>query len=72
MLFLVLTLIHLSFLDVFQDRPMPNVFLQFAVFLKREGVLQFRYIKSLALDMFLVLLAGGVLGGLYAEVSYLV
>ena len=58
----------MSFLDEFHDRPMPNIFLQFVVFLKREGILQFRYIRSLFLDMFLVLLAGGVLGGLYAEV----
>ena len=55
-------------LDEFQDRPMPSVFLQFAVLLKREGILQFRYIRSLLLDMFLVLLAGGVLGALYTEV----
>ena len=33
-------------------------------------MLQFRYIKSLLLDLFLVLLAGGVLGGLYAEVRF--
>ncbi len=52
----------------FHDRPMPNVFLQFLVFIKREWILQFRYIKSLLMDMFLVLLAGGVLGALYAEV----
>ena len=70
-IFIVLTLLHLSFIEEFHDRPMPNIFLQFAVFLKREGILQFRYIRSLMLDMFLVLLAGGVLGALYAEVSYL-
>ena len=57
-----------SLLDEFQDRPMPNVFLQFAVLLKREGILQFRYIRSLFLDMFLVLIAGGALGALYTEV----
>ena len=60
---------YLFIIEEFHDRSMPNVFLQFAVFLKREGILQFRYIRSLVLDMFLVLLAGGVLGGLYAEVS---
>eukprot|EP00794_Sanderia_malayensis_P016837 gene16838-18536_t len=53
----------------FIDRPMPNIFSQFIFFLKREWVLLFRYIRSLLLDMFLVLLAGGVLGALYAEVS---
>ena len=47
---------------------MPNIFSQFFVFLKREAILQLRYIKSLMLDLFLVLLAGGVLGALYAEV----
>ena len=55
---------------MFFDRVMPNLFWQFLVFLRREGVLQFRYIKSLLLDLFLVLLAGGVLGGLYAEVRF--
>ncbi|XP_065072396.1 uncharacterized protein LOC135696807 [Rhopilema esculentum] len=55
--------------DDFQGRAMPNIFSQFFVFLKREAVLQLRYIKSLILDLFLVLLAGGVLGALYAEVS---
>jgi len=53
----------------FEDRSMPNIFLQFMIFLKREGILQFRYIRSLLLDLFLVLIAGGILGGLYAEVS---
>ena len=52
----------------FKDRSMPNVFQQFIVFLKREVILQLRNIKSLLLDMFLVLLAGGVLGALYSEV----
>ena len=49
---------------------MPNVLLQFYVFLKRETTLTFRYIKSLMMDMFLVLLAGGILGALYSEVRY--
>ena len=64
----MLTIIILFFAVAFKDRAMSNVFQQFALFLKREGILQFRYIKSLMLDMFLVLLAGGVLGALYAEV----
>eukprot|EP00794_Sanderia_malayensis_P016777 gene16777-18472_t len=50
-------------------RPQPNVVSQFGDFLAREIILQFRQIKTMLLDTFLVLLAGGVLGGLYREVK---
>eukprot|EP00795_Rhopilema_esculentum_P012948 gene12948-3707_t len=51
------------------DRPEPNMFSQFFSFLIREFILQFRQIKTVLLDTFLVLLAGGVLGSLYREVK---
>lgn len=50
-----------------QDREMPNLFIQFLTFLRREIRLQFRLSRSLLLDQFLVLLAGGTLGALRKE-----
>ena len=58
------------FLDQ-QDRAMPNFLIQFLTFLRREIRLQFRLSRSLLLDQFLVLLAGGTLGALRKEVSKL-
>ena len=66
---LCLTFYHFCFQGEFEDRPLPNFFAQFLTFLIRENFLQFRYMKSLLLDLGLVLLAGGVLGGLYSDVS---
>ena len=37
----------LFFLSHLQDQSIPNAFQQFAVFLKQEEILQFRYIRSL-------------------------
>ncbi|RMX47630.1 hypothetical protein pdam_00015147, partial [Pocillopora damicornis] len=66
-----------SFLGMFrrnpnkdQDRQMPNFLIQFITFLRREIRLQFRLSRSLLLDQFLVLLAGGTLGALRKEVSW--
>ena len=50
---------------------MPNFLFQFFTFLRREIRLQFRLSRSLLLDQFLVLLAGGTLGALRKEVSQL-
>lgn len=50
-----------------QDRAMPNFLIQFFTFLRREIRLQFRLSRSLLLDQFLVLLAGGTLGALRKE-----
>nr|XP_058973128.1 uncharacterized protein LOC131799421 [Pocillopora verrucosa] len=50
-----------------QDRQMPNFLIQFITFLRREIRLQFRLSRSLLLDQFLVLLAGGTLGALRKE-----
>ena len=50
---------------------MPNFMIQFLTFLRREIRLQFRLSRSLLLDQFLVLLAGGFLGALRKEVSQL-
>ena len=50
---------------------MPNFLIQFFTFLRREIRLQFRLSRSLLLDQFLVLLAGGTLGALSKEVSQL-
>ncbi|KAL9979697.1 hypothetical protein ACROYT_G017399 [Oculina patagonica] len=50
-----------------QERSMPNFFIQFFTFLRREIRLQFRLSRSLLLDQFLVLLAGGTLGALRKE-----
>ena len=58
------------FLDQ-QERAMPNFLIQFFTFLRREIRLQFRLSRSLLLDQFLVLLAGGTLGALRKEVSQL-
>ena len=62
--------LSLSFLDQ-KDRVMPNFLIQFVTFLRREIRLQFRLSRSLLLDQFLVLLAGGTLGALRKEVSQL-
>ena len=50
---------------------MPNFLIQFFTFLRREIRLQFRLSRSLLLDQFLVLLAGGTLGALRKDVSKL-
>ncbi|CAH3118120.1 unnamed protein product, partial [Pocillopora meandrina] len=50
-----------------QDKQMPNFLIQFITFLRREIRLQFRLSRSLLLDQFLVLLAGGTLGALRKE-----
>ena len=48
---------------------MPNFLIQFFTFLRREIRLQLRLSRSLLLDQFLVLLAGGTLGALRKQVS---
>ncbi|XP_048580438.1 putative white-brown complex homolog protein 30 [Nematostella vectensis] len=48
-------------------RKLPGFFSQFFCFLSREIRLQFRLTKTLLMDQFLVLLAGGTLGALRRE-----
>ena len=60
---------NFTFIFSDQDRAMPNFLIQFLTFLRREIRLQFRLSRSLLLDQFLVLLAGGTLGALRKEVS---
>ena len=50
-------------------RKMPNPFLQFLNFVQREFLLQIRSVKTLLIDIFLVFIAGGILGALYIEVT---
>ncbi|PFX16850.1 putative white-brown complex homolog protein 30 [Stylophora pistillata] len=50
-----------------KERKMPNFLSQFLTFLRREIRLQLRLSRSLLLDQFLVLLAGGTLGALRRE-----
>ena len=55
--------------EAIQFHPRPNICHQFLIFLSREFVLQFRMMRTIFLDVFLVLMAGGILGALYQEVS---